>query len=147
MHVHGGLVPRALTRAMIAQRSMVPEDDAAIQRLFKFLKMVQPTIAEIKLAVCEFYAINPIEIEGRSRSAAIVFARHVICYFAYKYARASLNKIKPRVGYYDHTTVHYGIRKIEQWSVTRQLVRDDLDVLRLRICEKVLQRTKGNGQC
>jgi chromosomal replication initiator protein len=145
MDVQSGLTPRALKRSMVTQRSTVPEDTDAIERLFHYLETTRPTMAEIKEAVCEFYDVKRDEIEGPSRKCHIVLARHVFCFFAYRYARASLNQIKFRCGHIDHSTVHHAIHRITVYSVTRPLVRDDLDLLRLRICEKMLQR--GGASC
>jgi chromosomal replication initiation ATPase DnaA len=140
MDVQAGFAPRALTSALIAQRSLVPEDSDAIDRLFHYLESALPTMAEIRQAVCEFYDVSRQDLESQNRAAHIVFARHVFCYFAHKYARASLHRIKQYIRYLDHSSVHHGVHRIERYSVTRPLVRDDLDLIRLRICEKLLAR-------
>jgi chromosomal replication initiation ATPase DnaA len=144
MSLDSGFLPRTLTSAMIVQRSMVPEDAEAIARLFEYLKTAMPTMAEIKSVVCEFYRVSSDEIEGDSRIVDVVFARHVFCFLANRYCRVSLNQIGRRCGHVDHSTVHHAIRRIERFAVSRPLVRDDLDLLRLRICEKLLLR-KSRG--
>lgn len=145
MDVQTGITPRSLTKAMIEQRFMVPEDTDAVDRLFHYLETAKPTMGEIKQAICEFYVVRRQEIERPGRKSFIVFARHVFCYFSHKYCGASLHQIRRQIGYCDHTSVWHAIRRVEQLAVTRPLIRDDLDLLRLRICEKLLQR-KGHRQ-
>lgn len=145
MEVQTGLAPRSLEHAIADQRSLIPNDADALDRLFAYLEQARPTMAEIQQAVCEFYAITKFELVAPTRRYAIVLARQIFCYLAHKYSRASMNAIRPRAGFRDHTTVHHAIHKIEQLAITRPLVRDDLDLLRLRISEKVLLRTKGRA--
>jgi chromosomal replication initiation ATPase DnaA len=147
MDLSGQLAPQVLTSAMLEHRVLVPEDSDVIDRLFQYLKTARPTMIEIKQVVCEFYDIEPHEITGGDRRPFITFARHVFCYFARHYTRNSLRQIGMRVGYVDHSTTYYGIRRIEGYAVTRQLVRDDLDLIRLRICEKLLLRQQGGPRC
>jgi chromosomal replication initiation ATPase DnaA len=147
MDEQSGLAPRALTSAMIQQRSLVPNDAAAIERLWRSLDLARPSLAEIRAAICEFYPMTHDQLRSTSRATHFVFPRQMFCWFAYRYARVSMAQICPWVGYIDHTTVLHGIRRIEQWSVTRPLVRDDIDVLRLRVSEKVLARGRRFGRC
>jgi chromosomal replication initiation ATPase DnaA len=147
MDVCTGLAPRALKRAMVMQRLEIPEDTDAVDRLFYYLDHARPTMAEIKQVICDFYLIKRDELEGESCKRSVTFARQVFCYLSYRYARTSLNAIRLRVGYADHTTAWHGVRRIEQYAITRPLVADDLDLLRLRICEKLLMRPNGSAQC
>lgn len=147
MNLHIGLTPRALKRAMVRQRFLGPDDAHTVEQLFSYLEQTRPTMTEIKDAICDLYLIERKEIEGGYRRRFLVLARHMFCFFSYRYARASLNQIKERIGYADHTSVYHGIRMIEQQAITNPLVRDDLDLLRLRICEKILRRRNGSAQC
>lgn len=133
------IMPSMLAQAFNYQRAE-NLDSEAVGRLFRVLERMRPTMTEIKQVICEFYDIQPWQLISQDRSAFLVLARQIFCFFSHKYARASLQQIKTRVGYSDHTTVHYSIHRIEQLSQTRPLIRDDLDLLRLRICEKLLAR-------
>lgn len=141
----GGLVPHAMTRAMLDRQTLVPDDADAIDRMFEYLQQNRPTMAEIRDSVCEFYAIDTLMLVRPGRNVVRVMARAMFCYLAHRYARASFNMIRKRVGYHHHTTVWHAVHKIERWSVTRPIIRDDLDLLRLRICEKLLLRCKGRA--
>jgi len=135
----------ALERAFEQQRLLLPEDSEALDRMLEHLQQTRPTMMEIMDCICEFYDLLGGEVRVGTRASEVVFARQMLCYLAYKYTRHSLPVIANRLGYRDHSTVHHAIRKIEKQAVTTPLVRDDIDVLRLRIAEKVLQRAKGRA--
>jgi chromosomal replication initiation ATPase DnaA len=139
-----GVAPQALTRAASEQRAMRPDDGEVIDRLFNYIEQTRPKLPEIVTAVCEFYLIDPVEFR-RTRLAEVSMARHIFCYLAYRYTRAST----PAIGRFlrlHHTSVMYAIRRIEKYIVTKPLVHDDVDLLRLRISEIVLRRTfKGSA--
>ena len=121
-----GIAPPSLERAVARLRPKF----ADTKRLLADLKQQQTTLAEIVVS---------------TRAREVVFARQLFCYLAYRYTRHTLPVIASRVGYRDHSTAHHGVRTIEKSRLTMPLVRDDIDVLRLRIAEKVLQR--GGGTC
>lgn len=135
----------ALERAFAEQRLLVPDDSDALDRMLEYLQHTRPTMAEITDCICEFYDLTGGEVRCGHRAAEVVFARHMLCFLAYKYTQHTMPVIGRRLGYSDHVTVHHAIRKIERMVVTTPLVRDDVDVLRLRIAEKVLQRAKGRA--
>lgn len=145
MDVQSGLAPRALERAATEQRSLLPHDAEALDRLLAYMKTQRPKMYEIKQAVCEFYLISEEEIDAahRTRKRLTVFARHAFCFFAHKYTRASLSSIQRRIGYGDHTTVLHAVRKMEQIALGPSRLADEIELLRLRIAEKVLQRLTG----
>lgn len=149
MDLEAGFAPRVLT--MIRERFLGPDDGETVDRLFRFLESTQPTMGEIKTAICEFYMISRQEIESHARRKLLVLARHMFCYFSHRYTRASLNQIRRQIGYDDHTSVYYGVRRLERIAISRaardQLIRDDLDLLRLRISEKMLRRRDGDEPC
>ena len=62
-------------------------------------------------------------------------------YLARKLTRLSLPQIAVRLGDRDHTTVYKGFMSVAHNVRKDELLRDDLDVLRSRIAEKVLART------
>jgi chromosomal replication initiation ATPase DnaA len=136
-----GIAPPSLERAVARLRPKL----ADTKRLLAYLKQQQPTLAEIVECVCEFYDLMGGEIRAGTRAREVVFARQMFCYLAYRYTRHTLPVIASRVGYRDHSTAHHGVRTIEKSRLTMPLVRDDIDVLRLRIAEKILQR--GGGTC
>jgi chromosomal replication initiation ATPase DnaA len=138
--VETNIAPPSLLRAMKQQRALLPDDDAAIRRLKGYLRRANPTWEEIKIAVCEFYVIDPIDLMVGRRVAENIMARQAFYYFAYKYTKLSMPQIGRMFGHADHTSVQHGIKQIIKQIRTRPLVRDDIDLLRLRICEKLMAR-------
>lgn len=134
------IAPATLTRALEHQRAVVPSDSDALDRLFAYLELNRPLLAEIKDAVTSFYGIGVDEITGRYRQYETVLARQIFCYLAYKYTRFSMAHVGRWVGLTNHTTVLHAIRKIEKMVITCPLLADDIDLIRLRISEKVLIR-------
>jgi chromosomal replication initiation ATPase DnaA len=134
---------RALPRPTLL--ASIEDDERILEILFSYLDRTRPTVAEIRQAICEYYLVSPAEMASISRMRAITLARWMFAYLAYRYTRCSMPVIAKRIGYADHSSVHYGIRQIEQWLLTRPLLVDDLDLLRLRIAEMVLMRRTGEG--
>ena len=131
--------PVALENAFDRQRSELPEDAEVLDRLFRYIETTRPLMAEIKAAVCEFYHMDASLLEGRQRVQETVLARQVFYFLCYRYTRFSSLQIGRFIGR-DHATVLHGLRKIEGLLLTHQLLADDIDLLRLRISEKMLLR-------
>lgn len=131
-------------------RAEYPDDAEVIDRLFAYLKVARPTTTEIKEVVMDFYMVEPDEIEMRKhrcRLPAYSFARHMYCYLCRRYTRASVITIARRIGF-DHSCVSYGVQKIAGLVQSRPIVRDDVDLLNLKLAEKIMRRPlKGNGSC
>ncbi|MET3995006.1 chromosomal replication initiation ATPase DnaA [Bradyrhizobium sp. S3.9.2] len=126
-------------------RRIFADDYEELERLSVFLERARPSLSEIKDVVCDFYCVSVDEVEGRRRFVTVVFTRQIFCFFARKYSKASLRMIGMRAGGLDHTTVHHAIRRIEHLALVRPLVRDDLDLLRLRIADKIMKRVVVKG--
>jgi chromosomal replication initiator protein len=134
-----------LERAAAQQRDIFPDDGPVLDRLFRYLEHNRPMLADIKSAVAEFYALDVAELVGGGREAETAFARAAFCYLAYRYTRFPLKTVGYHVGLINHTSVLSAVRKIEKLAVTRPLVADDLDLLRLKISEKMLERQRGHA--
>lgn len=137
------ITPQAIEQAAAQLCVETPDDSEVLDRLIKTLRATRPTSKEVLFAICEFYGLDPQEmLKGRERRMhEIVFARQVYCYFVWKYTHLSMAQIAARIGLADHTTVRHGIRKIARVAATRPLLEDDLDLLRLKISERVLRRS------
>lgn len=136
------ITPQALQQAAAQLCDEAPEDSEALSKLLEGLQKTRPTSKEVMLSVCEFYGLIPTELlDGRLRSEhEVIFARQVYMYFVWKYTTLSMAQIASRIGLADHTTVRHGIRKIERVAAMRPLIEDDIDLLRLKIAERVLRR-------
>jgi chromosomal replication initiator protein len=138
----GRIAPLVLERAVEQLRPELPDEGEALDRLFRYLEFARPTTAEIRAAVCEFYALTPLELVGDYRQLHITWGRQVYCYLVHRYTRLSTMQIGRYVNR-DHTTVMHAIHKVEALVLTKPLVTDDIDLLRLRISEKMLMRRRA----
>lgn len=91
-------------------------------------------ITRIKMAVCRKYlgAINL--IDSRSQARDIVHARRVAWYLVRKMAGLSLPQIGRDFGYH-HTSVLYGIEKLEQQMQTDQKLNEEVESLQREILD------------
>lgn len=142
----GRIAPLSLGRAVAQYCEQAPEDSDAIDRLLDYLDTTRPTTNEILDAVGDLYGIGLNELIGENRKFEVALARQIFCYLAYHYTNLSMIQIGHRVGLIHHTTVHHAVRKIEKWAITKPLMADDLDLLRLKICEKILRRPSTKGR-
>ena len=105
-----------------------------------------PRFAEIVETVSQFYAVSLVALTSPRRSMVITRPRQIVYYLARKLTGLSLPQIGYRLGKRDHATVRHGIEKITKEMKRDELLRDDIDLLELKIAEKVLNREIPRGQ-
>ena len=115
------------------------------------LKVEQPTLLEIIQTVSEFYKIPLRTVRSRAcRKMAIHFdvswVRHVAAYLCRMLTTHSHRQIMNALGGFDHTISRYAERKIAQCVIHDERVRDEVEILRLKIAEVVLKRV-GSIEC
>ncbi len=93
----------------------------------------QTTAGDVIQAVCERYGVEEKELLGHGRSRHVSFPRQVAMYLMRKDADISLDEIGKALGKRDHTTVLYGIRKIETDLKTDATLRTDITSIRERL--------------
>ena len=97
----------ALTRTTLspAQLDEVLQDIVIAPKTLTTEKVIE--------AVTQFYGVSQEELVGRRRNKEIIRPRQVAMYLARKETQASLPEIGALLGGRDHTTVLYGVGKIE----------------------------------
>jgi chromosomal replication initiation ATPase DnaA len=144
MENSAAVAPQVLERAINTHLAEIPDDGPVLERLYAYLERFRPFVTDIREAVAEFYAVHPFDLIGRSREYEVAHARQVFCFLCYRHTRLSMNQIAGHAGLNNHTTVSHAVRKIEKLSISRPRMADDLDLLRLRISEKMLLRARGS---
>jgi chromosomal replication initiator protein len=95
---------------------------------------IGPGLAEILRVVADRFGIRPTDIQSRRQTKSVAYPRQICMYLARRCTQCSLEEIGGHFGGRDHTTVHYGIRKIEgmveQSQETKMLVESLMGVLR-----------------
>jgi len=120
--------------------------DDLLDRVHAYLALRNAHTADIKTALCQFYCIDRHALSSRDRLYEVTYARQMFCYLAYRYTRLSLEAVGKKVGLVNHSTVLHAVRKIEKCIISKPLMADDLDLLRLKILELTVVR-KGAGSC
>lgn len=88
---------------------------------------------DIARVVCANFGISKMEFMSVRRSVNIVDARQVFYWLARTYTPFSLPQIGAFCGGRDHTTVHHGVRKIEE-QIDRYRTKIELCVFDLGLC-------------
>jgi chromosomal replication initiator protein len=88
------------------------------------------TVKQVIQAVSTFYHVQAQEITGRGRRKEIVRPRHVAMYLARHETESSLPEIGAALGGRDHTTVMYGIQKIEGLIEQDSTLRREISAIR-----------------
>ncbi|HMY47938.1 MAG TPA: helix-turn-helix domain-containing protein [Leptospiraceae bacterium] len=75
---------------------------------------VQPKIGDIKRSVCKHFKMNPIDLDSARRLKKITYPRQIGFYLARTLTTRSYPEIGRHFGGKDHTTIIYGVRKIDE---------------------------------
>ena len=88
-----------------------------------------PTVEAIKRLVCECYNVRLAEMDSPRRARSVARPRQVAMYLAKQLTQLSLPDIGRRFGR-DHSTVLYGIRKIEGLMKDDKALEEEVEALR-----------------
>jgi chromosomal replication initiator protein len=126
--------------------------EGALQRLFAFSNLIgqeitldmaqdclsdllrssdrRVTVEEIQRKVSEHFNIRLSDMLGPKRARNIARPRQIAMYLAKELTSRSLPEIGRRFGGRDHTTILYGVRKVEEMRATDSQLAEDVDLLR-----------------
>ena len=132
--------------------SNVRELEGALNRLFAFSDLVRRevnedlikeclsdvlratdkkvTMDEIIKKTCEYYKIRQVDIISQNRQRAIARPRQMAMYLCKRLTQRSLPEIGKKFGDRDHTTILYGVRKIEELMQIDSQIAEDAELLR-----------------
>ncbi|HAK93994.1 MAG TPA: chromosomal replication initiator protein DnaA [Planctomycetes bacterium] len=97
-----------------------------------------PGLSDVLRIVADRFGIRSTEIQSRKQTKSVVYPRQVCMYLARMCTQSSLEEIGAHFGGRDHTTVHYGIRKVEK------LVAHDQDIK--RVVDDLVGTLTGHGR-
>ena len=75
-------------------------------------------------------SLTRIALQAKNRQRAIARPRQMAMYLCKKLTTRSLPEIGKKFGGRDHTTILYGVRKIEELKAKDSQIADDLELLR-----------------
>ncbi|MCC1480219.1 chromosomal replication initiator protein DnaA [Roseibaca sp. Y0-43] len=126
--------------------------EGALQRLFAFSNLIgqqitldmaqdclsdllrssdrRVTVEEIQRKVSEHFNIRLSDMLGPKRARNIARPRQIAMYLAKELTSRSLPEIGRRFGGRDHTTILYGVRKVEEMRATDSQLAEDVELLR-----------------
>jgi chromosomal replication initiator protein len=88
------------------------------------------TLDQIIKTTCEYYNIRQADITGASRARAVARPRQMAMYLSKTLTTRSYPEIARKLGGRDHTTVLYGVRKIEEMMAVDSQIAEDAEILR-----------------
>jgi len=121
-------------------RETIERQGLAIGVIARDMEAECPFFTEILNAVCEFYNVTRRDIASARRTMNLVRPRQIACYLGRKLTLLSFPEMGRLLGKRDHTTILHASRKIERLIERDEILRDDIDVLTLKISERVLAR-------
>jgi len=126
--------------------------EGALQRLFAFSNLIgqeitldmaqdclsdllrssdrRVTVEEIQRKVSEHFNMRLSDMLGPKRARNIARPRQIAMYLAKELTSRSLPEIGRRFGGRDHTTILYGVRKVEEMRGTDSQLAEDVELLR-----------------
>ena len=88
------------------------------------------TMDEIIKKCCDYYNIRQQDLLGQSRARSVARPRQMAMYLCKRLTQRSLPEIARKIGGRDHTTVLYGVRKIEELMSVDSQIAEDAELLR-----------------
>ena len=130
----------SLEAQLHAMQEAIDQHGELLEKLTGFMSENRPMFREIMGAVCEYYDVTPADILSEARWLRVAYPRLIVYYLARRLTRLSLHAIADRVGQRDHATIYSGIKRVSYRLRKDEILRDDIDVLRAKIAEKVFCR-------
>ncbi|MGL5785124.1 MAG: chromosomal replication initiator protein DnaA [Alphaproteobacteria bacterium] len=117
---HANLVGREINLEMVQEvlRDLLRAHDRTL------------TLEEIQRKVAEYYNIRISDLHSPKRARSVTRPRQVAMYLAKSCTSRSLPEIGRSFGGRDHTTVLYGVKKIEELMLEDASLHEDIDLLR-----------------
>lgn len=123
--------PATLAPPVVPLPVAIPEPTDALQL---------PSIAIISRETARFYERTLMDMYSARRTANIVRPRQIAMYLAKTMTLKSLPEIGRKFGGRDHTTILHAVRKIEDLVCRDERLADEIEVLKLRILQVVLNQ-------
>ena len=92
-------------------------------------KAKEITPSSIINVVAEHFGVKPEDITSKKRNSEFVQPRQVVMYLCRKLTDTSQVNISKILGKKDHTTVIYGVKKIEEELETNEELRNKIDII------------------
>ncbi len=129
-----GTFHQVLTYAQTQHLELTPETVIKILGDNFKKQKTAATPKKIIQTVCTYYTVKPKALKGKRRPKEIVRPRQVVMYLLRNLTELSLEQIGELLGGRDHTTVMYGIKRIEKLVEENLQIREQVNVVKQQIC-------------
>ena len=126
-----GLLLRVITEASAMQTDPSPELAEKALSINGIKKSFYPE--EVIKNICLFYNIKPTQLKGAKRDARLVRARQTCMYVLKREGRLTFSEIGNLLGGRDHTTIMYGVGKIEALLSENKYTEESLGIKDIHI--------------
>jgi chromosomal replication initiator protein len=92
--------------------------------------------------ICDYQDVKINELKSRSRRRDITYARHLIMYFMRKRCYLTFTEIGRFFGLKDHTTIMYGVQRIEGLVEMDESAKEEVSRLKQKIDAEFLKLAK-----
>lgn len=121
-----GVLTNVLANIRLAGGKMSPEDILAAVDKSKNTEVVRVSPKEVVSAVSKHFKVSVEDLRGASRRSSLVFARQIAMYLLRKDLNVPLEQIGDLLGGRDHSTVIYGVGKMENAVKQSSSLRDQI---------------------
>lgn len=87
-------------------------------------------------AICSFYEIRPAQLKSSKRNGVLVLPRHILMYLLRTELNTPLTQIGDFLGGRDHTTVLYGVEKIEKLIEASPKIKEEVVWIKNRLYQQ-----------
>ncbi len=121
-----GLLLRIITQATTTGKELTP--DLAQKALGGVIEEKRAGLhaEDVIETVCEFYRVKPTQLKGPKRDASLVRARQVTMYLLKHELGLTYAEIGNLLGGRDHTTIMYGVEKMEALVNNKAQISEDI---------------------
>jgi len=99
-----------------------------------------PTSDDIINTVCEFYNTRRVDIMSARRTKECVWPRQIVFYLMRELTMLSCAMMGRVIGNRDHSTAVHAIQKIDAIAKADERLRDELYLLKIKICDLMKAR-------
>ncbi len=121
-----GLLLRVITEATTGNEPITLELAEKSFRTVREERKSTIHTEDIIKSICEFYNVKPTQLKGPKRDASLVKARQVAMYLLKNELGLTLVEIGNLLGGRDHTTILYGVEKIQALVKDKAKVSEDI---------------------
>lgn len=121
-----GLLVSVLALMKLSGGKATLDDIKAVVEKNRLTEKPTATPGKIIEAVCKHFKLSSGDLRGSSRKASLVFARQILMYLLRKKLGLPLEQVGEIIGGRDHSTVIYGVEKIERVLLHNQSMSDEV---------------------